>query len=192
MKKCEQASGLSIYQHGLDVANRYRDLWNMLEDGRNLYDWSIVDETLQQLKLIKLKALDPKQARQYHIFHDCGKPLCQTIDADGRKHFPHHAAKSAQIYRAILEDDETAELIELDMWCHTAKGEEIDRFIAYSHAPTLLLTAWAEIHANAEMFGGFDSISFKIKKKQLTKITKRLHRSLSYHAKVGLDVHISL
>jgi hypothetical protein len=34
-------------------------------------------------------------------------------------------------------------------------------------AVTLLLAGLAEIHANAEMFNGFDSPSFKIKYKQI-------------------------
>lgn len=183
MKCCEQASGLSIYQHGLDVANRYRDLYFHLQGESAHYRWAIKPEILESLKKIAIHADHPKQARVYHIFHDCGKPFCLSIDSEGRRHFPDHAKKSAEIYRELFPDDHrTAELIEMDMLCHTAKGEEIEALALSPLAPTLIITAWAELHANAEaLFGGFETTSFKIKAKQLCKITKRILEKCTQH-----------
>lgn len=177
MKDCEQASGLSIYQHGLDVANRYRDLYSMLSNGPSAYNWNIPDKTFLQLKDIQKKALDPKEARVYHVFHDCGKPKCKTIDENGKQHFPDHAKESARIFKEIFpEDEQSYNLILHDMDCHTLKGEEALEFSKNPLAPTLILTAWAELHSNAEkLFGGFDSVSFKIKSKQLIKMTKLIY-----------------
>lgn len=63
--------------------------------------------------------------------------------------------------------------------CHTLRGEEADAFASDPDAPTLIITAWAELHANAEaLFGGFDTDSFKIKAKQLRKITAKIHKVL--------------
>jgi hypothetical protein len=182
MKACEQARGLSIYQHGLDVANRYRDLHTILQlyavPGH--YEWSIPDATFVQLRDIAKHALSPKEARTYHVFHDCGKPTCLTIDEQGRRHFPDHAKRSTEIYRQLFpEDHQTARLIEKDMLCHILKGEEAEAFASDPDAPTLIITAWAELHANAEaLFGGFDTDSFKIKSKQLRKITAKIHKVL--------------
>lgn len=187
MKSCQQAQGLSIYQHGIDVANRYRDLYELLTQDKSQLSWNISDDSLAQLREICKQALSPKDARAYHIFHDCGKPYCRTVDESGRQHFPDHARHSAEIYRQIFHpaswesaDERSAQLIELDMACHTLKGEEAEEFAKHELAPTLILTAWGELHANAEkLFGGFETDSFKIKRKQLSKITTKIYKVLS-------------
>jgi hypothetical protein len=43
-----------------------------------------------------------------------------------------------------------------------------------TEAATLWVAGWAEIHANAAMFGGFESTSFKIKRKHLLSRGKAL------------------
>ena len=43
---------------------------------------------------------------------------------------------------------------------------------------SLLLAGLAEIHSNAEMFGGLDSVSFKIKWKQINKRGKAICKLL--------------
>lgn len=182
MKSCEQAHGLSIYQHGLDVANRYRDLSSFLQLAvKGNYEWSIPEASIIQLHLIAKHALDPKEARTYHVFHDCGKPSCIEIDENGRRHFPDHAKKSTEIYCQLFpEDTRIAKLISKDMLCHTLKGDEAEEFAKDLLAPTLILTAWSELHANAEaLFGGFNTDSFKIKRKALTKITAKIYKALS-------------
>ena len=67
-----------------------------------------------------------------------------------------------------------ADLIRGDMRAHLLNADNIDAFILEPFAPTWILTAYAELHSNAQMFGGIDSDSFKIKWKRLSKFTKRI------------------
>jgi hypothetical protein len=53
---------------------------------------------------------------------------------------------------------------------HTLRIEEIEEFIKKPQAITLLLSGLASIHANASMFGGISSDSFKIKWKRINKM----------------------
>lgn len=53
------------------------------------------------------------------------------------------------------------------------KGDDLIDLWKQPYAPTLYFTAWAEIMANSKMFGGFDSTSFKIKKKALISAAKK-------------------
>lgn len=181
MKGCEQASGMTIYDHGLAVANRYRDLYTILGlyAVPGSYEWHIPDDAFLQLQELRKLALTPQQARIYHVFHDCSKPSCRVI-IDGKVHYPDHALKSAELFKMALPDDQTSyELILHDMDCHTFRGEQLQSICENKHGSTLLLTAWAEIHANASaLFGGYESDSFKIKRKQLMKLTKRMTVSL--------------
>jgi hypothetical protein len=92
------------------------------------------------------------------------------VDADGKQHFPDHARISGAIWRTLGGDPIIARYIEHDMDMHLLKPADA---LSYKHldlAPALLLTALAELHANAEIFGGIESTSFKIKWKQLSKI----------------------
>ena len=177
MKACEQAPGLSVYDHGLAVANRYRDLYVILGScaAPSSYEWHIPDDAFSQLRELHKLALTPQQARIYHVFHDCGKPSTLTIDEQGRRHFPGHAEASARLFaEAAPEDELTARLISKDMLCHVTKAADSDFLLQDPDFPTLMLTAWAELHANASaLFGGFESDSFKIKRKQLMKLNKR-------------------
>jgi hypothetical protein len=107
---------------------------------------------------------------QYHVYHDLGKPYCRTVDEDGRQHFPDHARISASIWRASGGDPLIGDLIERDMDMHTLKPAQAAEYSRMDLVPALLLTALAELHANAEMFGGIESTSFKIKWKALNKL----------------------
>lgn len=181
MKSCEQAPGLSIYDHGLAVANRYRELYTLLasQTAHSAYEWHIPDDELTRLKKLRELALTPQQARIYQIFHDCGKPSTLSIDEQGRRHFPDHAEASAKLFAlAAPEDKQTARLISKDMLCHMTKAANSDSLLQDPDFPTLMLTAWAELHANAAaLFGGFESDNFKIKRKQLMKLNKRYETS---------------
>ncbi len=64
------------------------------------------------------------------------------------------------------------------MIIHTIKDYEMDTFTKRKDAISLLLTGLSEIHANAEMFGGINSINFKIKYKQINTRGKGLFRRL--------------
>lgn len=115
-----------------------------------------------------------KDLKQYHVYHDCGKHLTRVVDDNGRQHFPDHAIYSCRQYLEIWPDDyENATLICMDMDFHTMKGCDLIELWKHPLAPSLYFTAWAEILANCKMFGGQDSTSFKIKKKQLINAAKK-------------------
>lgn len=111
----------------------------------------------------------------YCKYHDCGKPWCEFIGSTGKKTFPNHAAISWGIWTNIDIDDRfpepdherIGELIKRDMDIHLLKPEGVKEFSQFKDAPTLLLSGLAEIHANAEMFGGIKSSGFKIKWAQI-------------------------
>lgn len=64
----------------------------------------------------------------------------------------------------------------LDMEAHTISREGYAEFCARPEAMTLLITALCELQANASMFGGLGSDSFKIKAKRLEKLGCHLFR----------------
>lgn len=54
-----------------------------------------------------------------------------------------------------------------------------EEFAGRPHAVALLLTGLAEVHANASMFGGIESTSFKIKWKNLDKRGRAIAKAVS-------------
>jgi hypothetical protein len=52
---------------------------------------------------------------------------------------------------------------------HVLKAKDIEDFSNTKYSISLILSALAEIHSNAKMFGGIDSVSFKIKWKHTNK-----------------------
>ena len=100
---------------------------------------------------------------------NCGKPLCLVIDDEGRRHFPGHAEASRKAWLETGGDRAVGDLIGMDMDAHLLKADDLEDFAARPQAASLLLTALAEIHANAAMFGGIESTSFKIKWKHIDK-----------------------
>ncbi len=62
---------------------------------------------------------------------------------------------------------------------HLIKANQLEDFIGKSKldfniAISLLITGLTEIHANAEMFGGIESNSYKIKYKQIDSRGKKI------------------
>ncbi len=112
---------------------------------------------------------------EYQLFHDCGKPFCLQIDETGRRHYPNHAEVSADIWLELDEPNSfiISELMRHDMDFHITKGDDIASLWRFDLAPTLFFTALAEIYANASMFGGLESDSFKIKRKRLLNSAKK-------------------
>lgn len=98
--------------------------------------------------------------RTYLLFHDIGK----VTTYDGHGHYPGHAAESAKIWRRIDGREHIARWMESDMVMHSGTREEA---LALHDHYILRMTALAECYSNAEMFGGFESDSFKIKLKKL-------------------------
>lgn len=110
----------------------------------------------------------------YHINHDMSKPYIVEMDDQGRMHYPNHSIQSAQMYREKFGPGIIPDLIERDMLFHTLRGNELIELWKYEHATHLYITAWAELFANAALFGGIESDSFKIKRKRLLSALKCL------------------
>ncbi len=175
MKNCEQTKGLSVLNHGISVKNYLFDLINHLRCDDNLkYDWILPDWLMSNKDLILSSLPDDDTLELYTTYHDCGKPFCLTIDNDGKRHFPNHAEVSYQIFKQIFNNDVAAELIRHDMDIHLLKSSGVDEFCKNPFAITLLLAGLAEIHSNAQIFGGLHSTSFKIKWKSINQRGKQI------------------
>lgn len=161
-----QAKGLSFWTHGSMVAARFRDLMNP----NPCMTWRLPDWFTSNQNFIRASLMpDFKSITEYHQWHDLGKPYCQIIDDEGRTHYPNHAEVSADIWRSLGGDSKIGQLIADDMLCHQLRPAEALAFASNPNALTLLVTALCELHANAAMFGGIESDSFKIKYKRLDK-----------------------
>lgn len=154
------------------VRNFSFDLINHLRKGTKLkYTWKLPDWVLSNKDLILLKLEHDFIVDRYTRYHDVGKPFCLNIDGEGKQHFPNHAAVSEEIYRKYVSKKDTVvrRLIKYDMDIHCLKSDGVEEFCKRREAITSLIVGLAEIHANADMFGGLDSISFKIKWKHINK-----------------------
>jgi len=165
MRETEQTSGQTILQHGESVWSYTEKLINKNFDNFILPDWFIenIDSILSNIH-------DIDDIKEYNIFHDCGKPFCRYVDEFGKVHFPSHDQISKITYESFSDNKIVANLIGLDMVLHTYTVEQIQSLnLSPKDANTLILTAIAELHSNANMFGGTDSTSFKIKYKKTIK-----------------------
>ena len=163
MQSCLQAEGQSVYKHGLSVKEHTFQLIQYLTTQNIEGNWRLPDWLTQYRHQI-LEALLPIEIiEEYTVYHDCGKPCCLTIDTDGKRHFPNHVQLSCQKWLDIGGDEQVAKLMKMDMLIHTMKANDIDEFIRHPEAITLLIVGLAELHSNAQMFGGLESTSFKIK-----------------------------
>lgn len=178
MKDCQQTPGVSVLKHGVLVRRAYLTLLAVCRGEKPLPQGWRIPGWASHAKILERQAPD-RQAVFYQVYHDCGKPFVRHVDAEGRQHFPGHALASGRIWRAIGGDVGVAHLMEMDMDAHLLKADGIEEFAKRVQAPTLLLTALAEVHANAEMFGGLTSDSFKIKAKHLEKRGRQVLERLS-------------
>jgi hypothetical protein len=178
MKSCEQTSGQTIWEHGESVRDHLLDLIG----SQSRFDWRLPkwftkDEFRSRLKY---HLHDTEVLRNYTLYHDCGKPFCRTVDEQGRVHFSNHAQVSRDIYLQVFGDETVANLIGWDMVLHTASADQIDEYLAdewtLADASTLLLTALAEVHSNARLFGGIQSNSFKSKWKKIERRGRQICR----------------
>lgn len=168
MRGCEQTAGMSVLRHGELVRDYYDDLIAHLEAGAPLKgEWKLPDWIADPRVL--QKQMERDVVRQYSLYHDCGKYSVRTVDEDGRQHFPGHAAASERVWLEIGGDPQIGRLIGMDMDIHTIKDADVAEFASKSEAATLMFVGLSEIHANASMFGGIDSVSFKMKWKQIDK-----------------------
>lgn len=174
MAECEQTKGMSVLSHGMSVNAYYQDLLSHLKDGTALtHDWRLPD-WLNEAVLPYLYSDDVMS--RYQVYHDCGKPFCRCIDDEGRVHFPNHAEISYETAKQYGFQDMVCDLIRHDMAIHTVKDAGLPDFLALGDkmAISLLITGLCEIHSNASMFGGIESVSFKQKWKQINKRGKKV------------------
>ncbi|WP_434715836.1 hypothetical protein [Paraburkholderia sp. A3RO-2L] len=178
MRACYQFREQDVLEHGLAVTCAFAQVMKALETGTQPEGWRLPSWLLEPATRTHfLAALLPAETLYwYQLFHDCGKPMCRTIDEEGRQHFPGHAEASEAQWLACGGVPDIGRLMGLDMAMHTANAEEMAALCRLPEAASLYLTALAEIHANAPMFGGFDSTSFKMKAKHLDRRGRQLLR----------------
>lgn len=171
MSATEQTKGQTILQHGESIWNHTKRLIVGDFEGFRLPEWFIENHDFIVNQLPPWQVIE-----KYTVFHDCGKPYCRVIGEGGKQHFPAHAEVSYKTFLEVFPDEIlAAELIRLDMLLHTESYENmVARNLPLPILATLLLSAFAEIHSNAAMFGGVESTSFKIKWKKIDRIGKRL------------------
>lgn len=169
MKNCFQFENVDMYEHGLMVSREYTSLLKSLKEG-------LISEVFPPVLIDLLSSnstLDDELMLQYHSLHDCGKPLCREVDDDHRVRYPDHARISYEQIKKIFPEELDLQFLVLhDMDFHTLKPDELVELASSKYGFSLYLTAWSELMANARMFGGFDSVSFKIKRKKLIKCLK--------------------
>ena len=182
MESCFQFENINMLQHGEMVWDWYQYLIRCLKDP-SLKERSVkIPEWFYENSELLLELQRPEHiVKKYAIFHDCGKPFCKTVDSRGRQHFLNHAEVSAKTYFNSFEGEdkiEIATLIARDMDIHKLKAKGVKEFSKRKDAATLLITGLAEIHANAAMFGGIDSTSFKIKWKHIDRRGRAICKEL--------------
>lgn len=168
MEVCLQTPTQTVLQHGQSVWDHLQQIISHITNGTPLPNWWRLPQWAYTPGLIDVVA--PRETlEEYTTFHDCGKVVTRIVDADGRQHFPGHAVASEQMWLAVGGDPLAARLMGMDMDAHLLKADGISEFAYRPEAVSLLLTALAEVHSNAAMFGGTNSDSFKIKAKHLEK-----------------------
>lgn len=172
MKETMQTENQNVLEHGQSVWKFTKKIICGDFEGMKIPDWF-----KENHRDIVNNLHNINDVRVDNIYHDCGKPFCLEIDEDGKRHYPNHAQVSKETWEKISDNTIVSELISLDMMIHTETAEEIEnRNLSKKTAFTLLVTALAELHSNCQMFGGIDSLSFKIKWKKWDKRGKLLMR----------------
>lgn len=179
MLRCEQTAGQSVYQHGRSVYDHLFILIDALKNNQELSksSWKLPDWIFEYKPQILDNIHSEEILQLYTLYHDCGKNLCKIIDEDGKIHFPNHAQVSKEVWLYVGGNLIVGDLIGWDMILHQASSIEIGQqceIWTVKDAVTLLLASLAEIHSNAKIFSGIDSISFKAKFKQIERRGKQI------------------
>lgn len=193
MMNTNQAEGQNILEHGESVYQHYSQIKKHMEgkiDLSNKPSW-VIPKWLNENFYNILEILPSNYVMErYLTLHDCGKPLVQTT-VEGKTRFPGHSEASAEMFKTVFSHDMTSEsdkliayFIEHDMDAHTLKADEVEGFASSEHALTQAVVALSEITANAEMFGGTNSVNFKIKYKTLNQRAKKIFKILEEQAMV--------
>ncbi len=166
----------TILQHGESVRSKFLELFKHIESGEDsIYKYPNPKWIIQYRDILyPILKQNNSDIETYLLYHDCGKPFCLEIDENGRRHFPNHAEISKQTFLRYSSNQFIANLIGKDMLCHIKKPKDFQDLIWEEDIEILLCSALAELHSNAQMFGGFDSDSFKIKFKNLDKLGQRI------------------
>lgn len=171
MLSCLQTPGQNVLDHGVAVKDKLFEVKQL-----------IVTDTLPEGAPSWLKEYggrlvkdlyDDYTLTKYTIWHDCGKPIVKTCDENGQ-HFNNHEEASSKLFLEVFPDHTVvAELINRDMTPHLLRHTDLEGVRQFCNnrqqAATLLLTAYAAMESNCSMFGGKDSVSYKIKTKRLAK-----------------------
>lgn len=170
MHSCMQTEGMSIWQHGVDVHEKYLHIIDILSD-KSENDYNLPIELFDIYK--NYPVIDIEIMKHYHVYHDCAKGMCLEIDENGRRHYPEHCYWSMKQYSYLFPDRGIEQFMVFhDMDFHTMKTAELYPLSMSHCAFSLYLTSWAELTSNAIMFGGLTSDSYKIKRKKLVKHLK--------------------
>jgi len=176
MESTPQSDNQTVAEHGRAVWEKSLKILSGQFEGMRIPDWFQENHVH-----IVNNVVSTWDFRMYNEYHDCGKPYCIEYDDEGRRHFPNHAEVSARTYlKHYPVDDKVAELIRNDMLLHTVTSDKLKEMLSetddYSQQfyYTLMVTALAELHANADMFGGIESTSFKSKWKKWNRRAKQI------------------
>jgi hypothetical protein len=178
MKACPQTSTQSVYQHGESVRDRMFQLIQIMKTGEIADNWRLPEWVITHKAGLLDRLLSDEIIEEYTVFHDCSKSYCRIVDKDGRQHFPNHAELSYQVWLDAGGNREAATLMKMDMDIHLLQLEGVEEFSKRPQAITLLLAGLAEIKSNSEMFGGEDSLSYKIKYKHIDKRGRAICKKL--------------
>lgn len=172
MRSCIQSKSAagtqSVLEHGESVYTHYLELLLAAQAGGFPDGWRTPKWWSGRVARA-LASLQPSEStmRNYLRYHDCGKPETLVMDESGRSHFPGHAEASANRWAALGGTEDEVWLMRTDMLLHVGSAEECQSIQGHRLMPGLLFAALSEVHANAQMFGGVESTSFKMKAKQL-------------------------
>lgn len=185
MESCKNSIGQSVLEHGHSVRNHLFELIEFLKNPtvHLKYNWKFPSWFFSSgRKKLIVNLCDAYTLEKYTVWHDMGKPLCKVTDNEGKVHYPNHSQRSHELFSFVYPDEkEIGELIKRDMDFHTKSAEQLIEEYSGKDKKlicTLLLTALAEIHSNARLFGGIESDSFKIKWKRLDKIGLKILEAL--------------
>lgn len=172
----------TVYEHCVSVRDRSLDLYDHLVNDKDLkHQWVLPEWVISQRSLIRSELIrnTPRSViDRYTYYHDCGKPLVAEF-RDGKMHFTGHEWYSEYVYRGFLRKDRAViRLIKNDMLIHRSSAKDVCKLKELRERMALLIVSLSEVHANAELFGGFESDSFKMKLKKVDARGKALFKSL--------------
>lgn len=157
----------SVYDHCLSVKDRAIELLNSLYGEEKRSVWFLPPWWEQYREIIRRNLCHREEIIRYTLYHDCGKPL--VAERNGmRMSFKGHEYFSSRVYNSLMKKDrKVIRMIAQDMDIHRSKAGDLPILISRKEIVTLLFVSICEVHSNAELFGGFESESFRIKLKKI-------------------------